>query len=562
MGISVKFNTLVIGIILVLSVVIGTVAYIQIEKSMMNVFESRVKVISEMGYNWLDEKYKGDWSIKDGELYKGDLVVTGNNDFVDELGKITHGAATIFQGDTRVATNVIGENGERFVNTKGDPAIADTVLNEKKVYIGKAEIAGEDHLAMYRPILDKDGEAIGMWLVGPPIAVVGKTVSTLLVSIATALLITGIIAVVISILFIRTIVRPIHAINNQLKDIADGEGDLTKELKVKSSDEIGELAGSFNRMIMKLREMIQQISLTSEQVAASSEELTASTEQTSQATTQIASSIQEIATGAESQGIGASESSKAMQGMADNVQQIATMTSTVSEAADETSKEANQGNDSLKRVINQMNHINSTVENTASVIKSLEERSHEIGEITEVITGIADQTNLLALNAAIEAARAGENGRGFAVVADEVRKLAEQSKSSADQITGLINQIQDDTSNAVIVMNKGTEEVTVGMEVVKETGEGFQRILTSIENVAGQIQEVSAITEEVAASTEQINATIEDMADIANTSSSNTQNVAAASEEQMASMQEISNSASSLSNMAEDLQELVGRFKV
>lgn len=562
MGIGMKFNTLVIGIILVLSVVIGIVSYVQIEKSMMGVYEARVKVVSEIGYNWLDNTYEGDWSIKNGELYKGNTKMNDNNELLEELGTITDGAATIFQGDIRIATNVIGENGERSIGTKVNPTVADIVLGKGETYIGVTDIVGTEHLTMYQPIHDKNGDVIGMWLVGPPITVVGNTIMKLLVAIAIALVITGVIAVVISLFFVRTVVRPIKAINVQLKEISEGEGDLTKELQVNSQDEVGELAISFNRMISSLREMIQQVSLTSHQVAASSDELTASTEQTTEATSQIASSIQEVAAGAEAQGIGAAESSKSMQEISDNIQQIAQTTSTVSEVAVETSKEANEGNESLQKVIHQMKKIHTTVEDTASVIKQLEDRSNEIGNIIEVITEIADQTNLLALNAAIEAARAGENGRGFAVVADEVKKLAEQSKSSADQITVLINQIQNDTDHAVTVMQKGTEEVAVGMEVVQHTGEGFERILASVEHVAGQIQEVSAITEEVAAGAEQINATIEEMSHIANTSSANTQNIAAASEEQMASMEEITSSSASLSKMAEDLQMLVGRFKV
>ena len=195
-------------------------------------------------------------------------------------------------------------------------------------------------------------------------------------------------------------------------------------------------------------------------------------------------------------------------------------------------------------------------------IKKLGNLSQEIGNIIGVITGIADQTNLLALNAAIEAARAGEHGQGFAVVADEVRKLAEQSKESADQIAGLINQMQEDTTEAVNVMEVGTKEVAAGKVIVDETGKRFEKILLSIEQVTAQIQEVSAISEEMSASAEEVNASIEEMANIAQYSASNTQNVASASEEQLASMEEITASATTLSKMAEDLQAIVKKFKL
>ena len=560
--IGTKFNLLVIGIILFLSIIISLVAKFQIEKATTQIFTDRVKVVSELGYNWLNETYPGDWSIKDGELYKGNTKINNNNELVDQIGEITKGAATIFYGDIRVATNVKDNNGQRTIGTKADSKVTDVVLKTGRTYIGEADIVGQNYLTMYKPIKDQNGKVIGMWFVGQKIEVINNIVLSLLSSIAVVLVIAGVIAVILSLMFTRTIVRPILTINGQLKEIAEGEGDLTKELLVKSQDEIGDLANSFNKMLNNLRTMIRQIGMTSEQIAASSEELTASAEQTTQATNQIATSIQEVSTGAEMQGQGVTESSRAMQEMTTHIQQVAETTASVSETAIETSKEANLGSESIQKIIQQMNNISVSVDDSASVVKRLGEHSKEIGKITEVITGIADQTNLLALNAAIEAARAGEHGKGFAVVADEVRKLAEQSKESSDQIAGIIKRIQEDTIHAVDEMNKGTQEVAVGKDVVYKTGEGLQNILTSIEQVASQIQEVSAVSEEMAASAEEVNASIEEMANIAQASASNTQDVASASEEQLASMEEIASSSASLSKMAENLQMLVKKFKI
>lgn len=378
-------------------------------------------------------------------------------------------------------------------------------------------------------------------------------------------LLLGLIAVLIggaiAIFMGRLISKPIVITANIAKKISNG--DLTvDEIKVKNRDEVGELADSFNQMTQNLRQLIEKVSLNANQVAASAEELTASAEQTTQATQQIAISIQEVASGAETQGQGANESSSAMKEMAIGIQQVAETTSFVAELALETNGEANRGHESLQKVIHQMNTINEVVDNSATVVKSLGEHSKEIGKIIEVITSIADQTNLLALNAAIESARAGEHGKGFAVVADEVRKLAEQSKESADQITTLIERIQGDTIHAANVMDKGTEEVKVGMVVVHEAEEGFNKIQELIEQITAQIQEASAVSEEMSASAEQVNASVEEIALIAQVSANNTQNVASASEEQLASMEEIASSASALSKMAEDLQMHVGEFKV
>lgn len=355
--------------------------------------------------------------------------------------------------------------------------------------------------------------------------------------------------------------RPIKGMAKAAQKIA--EGDLTAEqIRIRNRDEVGDLALAFNQMAQNLKNLITNVSQNTVQVSASAAELTASADQTIQATEQITSAMQEVASGSEAQGKNATESSQAMKNMTNGIQQLASTTAAVSELAIETNTEANKGNDSLQRVISQMDTINTAVLESATVVKKLGNHSVEIGNIISIITDIAEQTNLLALNAAIEAARAGDHGRGFAVVADEVKKLAEQSKNSAEQIAGLISEIQQETNRAVTVMDTGTQEVQVGMKVVKVAEEGFSKIVDLIEQVSKQIQEATTVSEEMSSSAEQIYASFDDIATIAQTSSSNLQNVASASEEQLATIEEVAASAATLSTMAEELQSQVSKFKV
>ncbi|MFC9540408.1 methyl-accepting chemotaxis protein [Lysinibacillus sp. NPDC056959] len=379
------------------------------------------------------------------------------------------------------------------------------------------------------------------------------------------MIILGIFAVVISLIIAMImgslISRPIRGMAKTAKKIAGG--DLTAEqIQIKNRDEVGDLALAFNQMAANLKDLITNVRHNTVQVSGSAAELTASAEQTIQATEQITSSIQEVASGSEAQGKNATESSVAMKTMTKGIQQLAVTTAAVSELAIETNTEANKGNGSLHRVITQMDTINSAVLESASVVKDLENHSVEIGNIISLITDIAEQTNLLALNAAIEAARAGDHGRGFAVVANEVKKLAEQSKRSAEQISTLISEIQQNTHHAVAVMDTGTQEVQVGMQVVKVAEEGFSKIVELTEHVSKQIQEATTVSEEMSSSAEQIYASFDEIATIAQTSSSNLQNVASASEEQLATIEEVAASAATLSNMAEELQTQVARFKV
>ncbi len=385
-----------------------------------------------------------------------------------------------------------------------------------------------------------------------------QRVALLIIALSVAAFVIG---MVIATYISRMISKPVKLVSQAAKQLAGGNLAIEK-INVKNKDEIGQLAADFNEMATNLRNIIFQVSSTSEQVAASAEEMMASADQTNSATNQVATAIQEVAGGAELQSKNTEESAKAVGEMASAIQRVAVTTSTVAESAVDTTKQAMLGHDSLEKVIEKMKAINHTTSETNSVIKDLDRKSAEIGKIIEVITGIADQTNLLALNAAIEAARAGEHGKGFAVVADEVRKLAELSRQSASQISGLIEVIQKETHQVVEMMNKGTVEISEGTSLVENTGRTFDEIMRSIENVSSEIQEVSAISEEMSASVMQVNASIDEVTKIARDSVASTAEIASATEEQLASMEEVSSSSASLAKLAENLREMVAKFRV
>lgn len=369
-------------------------------------------------------------------------------------------------------------------------------------------------------------------------------------------------AVLIGGYLVRSIVIPLNRVNAQLRAIAEGEGDLTRELTVASRDEIGMLGQSFNRMLRNLREIILQVRSHAEQVAASAEELNASSEQTSQAAKQIAETVQGVVLGTDKQVQGVEEGSREVQEMAAGIRQISSRAERVTAAAVDTSELATNGNRTIQEAVARMNGMSETIDHLSRLVRGLGERSRQICQIVDAITDIAGQTNLLALNAAIEAARAGEHGRGFAVVADEVRKLAEQASASAGQITQLVGTIQSEIEEAVVSMQRGTEEVAAGMAGVSEAGEAFARIRAAVLDVTGQIQEVSAASRSLTASTEKVAQAMREIAGVTETTAARTLDVSAATEEQLASMEEIHASAASLAGLAEELEKLMGRFKV
>ncbi len=387
-------------------------------------------------------------------------------------------------------------------------------------------------------------------------------------AIARTLAVSGTLAAIAVLLAVALSLGVGFGIGNPLKRLAAAvqkvaEGDLTAEIAIyKPKDEVGQLTRGFIDMVSNLKSLIQQVSVTANEVASSSQQLTASAEESARGSQTVMEAITQVAAGAETQEKATEETSTAMDEMAAGVQKIAESTSTISETSQLTAEKAKDGGESIRHVIEQMVTIRSTVDHQVEVVTRLENKSNEISEIVGVITNIAKQTNLLALNASIEAARAGEHGKGFAVVAGEVRNLAEQSRESAEQITELIVEIQNEIREAVKAINSGSSEVQKGMGTVEKTGESFWAIFNAVDKVNHQIQEMSAIAEQMSAGSEEVAASVSALSNIAKDTVQYTQTMAAGSEEQMAIVEQISSSAAHLSKRASELQELIGKFKI
>jgi methyl-accepting chemotaxis protein len=384
-----------------------------------------------------------------------------------------------------------------------------------------------------------------------------STVAWMVASLCFGLIIVGLIAWK----FLLRTLRPIESLAEEAAKISEGDLTLTS-LGINSSDEIGQLAQSFEKMTNNLRSLIRKVAEATEQVAASAEELNANAEQSVLAASQVSTSIYQTSQGTEKQTLTATNTLVIAEQIADAAQKSANDVKQAFELTEKAAQAASDGSHDVNEAITQMDQIQRTVNASSKVVAELGYRSKEIGMIMETISNIAKQTNLLALNAAIEAARAGEQGRGFAVVAEEVRKLAEQSQAATEEISELIKDIQKKTEHAVKAMTTGTAEAQKGTDAVNKAGKAFKEIEVQVNEVAVISKKTTKELEllvnnstHVLSAAQEVNTTSRDIA-------AQTQNISAATEEQSAAMQEISSSSQALANLSGELQHSVRQFKI
>ena len=561
MNLQKKLIIFINGCIVAACLVLGIISYFiagnGFEVALVQKADSDLRQMEEA----LDKEYPGDWVKKSDGLYKGTLRVNDNDFQVDYYAKLTGNNVTFFDGATRVATSFKDSNGNRMIGTEASEAVQEAVLNKGELYTGMAEVDGKNYLAAYKPLKDANGEIVGMLYMGIPTASLAalqsRFVYTMVGAVAVMLLIFG---VVISIAAKKG-VAPIRKVEETLEMMADG--DLTvPDVQIDGTDEIASLAGSMNKTKDKLRKLLQVISNSAQQVAASSQQLTASADQTSESITNVANNIVSMAGAVSEQTNVLGDMRDKAGDMGRQMDDVLAKSKIMQQAAENSRQGAEDGQAAVVTAVAQMERMSQQMAESAQVVIGLGERSKEIGQIVDTITGITAQTNLLALNAAIEAARAGEAGKGFAVVAEEVRKLAAESAEAAQNIADLIRAIQADTDSAVKAMETGRREVEQGTAMVQQSGESFQNISSLVAELYQQIEFSRRSIASADDSSKVVVTGIGNVEQLSQSTAAEAESVSAATEEQTAMVHEMADGSRALAELAQGLQDEVMKFKI
>ena len=378
-------------------------------------------------------------------------------------------------------------------------------------------------------------------------------------------------------LITRSVVAPVRALRRRLRSLdehclqdlttgleAAAAGDLTvevhpvtKPIDVRATDEVGQLAQTFNAMLEKaqrsivaygamraeLGSLLGEVSRSAGTVSAGSQQVASSSEDAGRAVAEIASAVTSVARGAERQVRMVASTRGAVLEANQAAAASAAAAAATAAAAEEAREVAREGVAAAASATDAIQSVAAASASVGAAIEDLSARSEKIGGIVTTITGLAEQTNLLALNAAIEAARAGEQGRGFAVVAEEVRKLAEESQRAAAEIETLIGEMQEQTRQVVGVVADGAARTDEGVATVERTREAFLLIDQAVEGVGAQIASIAAAVEQISAGSSRAEGDVAEVAAVAEQSSASAEQVSASTQQTSASTQEIAASA-------------------
>ncbi|SHN71705.1 methyl-accepting chemotaxis protein [Paenibacillus sp. ov031] len=377
-----------------------------------------------------------------------------------------------------------------------------------------------------------------------------------------ALIVVALISIFAALILSRSIVKNIRTVIRALNDIGSSNGDLTLRIATPMKDETRELAEAANTMLLGLQQMMLDVQSNATTLNAASDRLDKGVSDSHLAGKEVAAAMERVAEGADEQVALTQTMVAAMEQSLTGLNRVAGSASEAAERAVRTESIALDGQQRINNAVGKMGTIEQSFLSVQGAIHEISKMSDQVINIADSMSGIARQTNLLALNAGIEAARAGENGRGFAVVAGEIRNLADQSATSAKEITSILETVVAGIQSTVHEVEGSTQHVSEGLQTIEDAGQAFANITQHIQDLSAEMLDVSAVVEELTTGSEAVMTSINEVSAVVEDTASATEEVSAMTEEQLASLQEMADTSKQLNEMSDALDQLVNRFKL
>ncbi len=499
----------------------------------------------------IDALNDGDYSLDEtGSLYKGDVNLTEDTGVLDAFVEGTDVEVTIFWGDTRKATTILDDSGERIVGTAASAEVSAAVLNGEAYSSTSVTVNGESFYGYYEPLENTDGEVVGMVFAGEPTEEMDTRLNNSITALSIISIICILIAAVICSFIAGKVAKVVVRTGELIAELTEGNLNVDVDsLILKRGDELGTMGRNIEKLLVKLRGIIGSIKTASDNVLASGNELESMAGQTSSAADGISSAVEDISKGAVAQAEDVEHATGEVASMGSLIEQV---TENISLLRDISTSMSAAGEESA-HIIQELSASNDMmVEAVAAIAKNVETTNRSVVQATEavnLITDIASQTNLLSLNASIEAARAGEAGKGFAVVASEVQHLADESDNSAKRIADIMNELAEDSRNSMAVMEQMNTRLAEQQDKLNKTKEKFSAVSEGISSSKKG-------TDEIYVQAMDCDKARKSMVDIIENLSAISEENAASTEETTASMQELNATMATMAQSAKDLKQL------
>ncbi|WP_239616364.1 methyl-accepting chemotaxis protein [Cohnella mopanensis] len=574
-----KLSVIILAILIILST---TLIYMQIQ----NTKKASEEAIGQFSIHTA-EAYAGQFDLKSYETYLQDVQ---ENDLYwsirEELNRYRLQIGAVY-----VYTVQIDDQGQPIILIDGQPKGSDSAspigeVTDMPKDAVEAIMNGEsaksgiiknpeygDYISSYVPLRDSAGAIIGALGIDTDVSVSKTIYRDVLKQSTPVFVLMGILVLfffVLIVWFMSRALRPLGIIVKGAEAIARGDVAEAKAhmstKQVRSNDEIGQVYSAMTRMSERLGvtlgDVVKDMTATTHNLVQSTVQFSSESEQMVSLNVKLEQSLTELADGALHQRQGAEESANSMEEITLAIQRVSEASANVLIASQEALETAEEGKQSIHSLKDQVATMSDVASQTTNSVQLLNTYMNEIGPVLQSITSIADQTKLLALNASIEAARAGEQGAGFAVVAGEVRKLAEASSVSAQHITSLLQQIQQESAHIGERMLAGSEEMSKGTELSKQAELLFNHTIERFIIVNNQIQEISAGAEEVLAGSEEVAASVEQISQISIQAAENTATIQKMSADQLEAAQRIADTTELLKQRSAGLEAAVEKFKL